>query len=665
MASLIDYDRVSGTFSNWRAYSYQSPDQVTVGTHFMGISSVEKGVYTLSGSGYVSGEIVSSGLATVVRQTDGSFGDMAWVDLAPPESVTGVDGLPSANSVYGNAVVGIVLGESGSASYQAEVNVGFQPSNVISGNRGNGVTIAGGADNVVAMNLIGTAFSGQAAVPNLANGVLVTGGASGNMIGGKASAANDPTGGVFVRPPQGNLISGNRANGVLINGGATANTLAGNFVGTTASGNAALGNAADGVAIVGASGNSLLGTTFRQSPFVFYNVLSGNGGNGLRITNSNDTTVQANFTGVGADNATVVANGGDGILVNGTSARTIVGGPIPLGNVNSGNNRYGIEVAGKASGFVAFNSFVGMVAFGGAAPNRLDGVRITATGGDNTIRTCLVAGNYGNGIVIGGKATGVTIEDTAAGTNAAILYAIPNYGSGLVITDDAHGNAIGGFQPSVETKVHLSGNLRYGLEITGKARNNRIFNSVIGAGFVPTDPIPNALGGIFVGPGTTGTILGGTQPFMANRILTNTGAGLTISGSSGNVVLGNEIRGNLLDGITLVAATGNTIGAPGAGNAIVSNGRNGIQAAGNLRGTMIAANSIIDSGVNGLLLNAATDLLVGGSLAGAGNGIVTSAGYGLLAVGDCSRTRVIRNRIAQNALGDVDLSSATGITYVP
>ena len=58
---------LTGTFSNWRAYSYQSPDQVTAATHFMGISSVEKGVYTLSGSGFVSGEIVSSGLATVVR----------------------------------------------------------------------------------------------------------------------------------------------------------------------------------------------------------------------------------------------------------------------------------------------------------------------------------------------------------------------------------------------------------------------------------------------------------------------------------------------------------------------------------------------------------------------------------------------------------------------
>jgi hypothetical protein len=531
MASLIDYNRVTGRFSNWRAYSYQSPDQATVGTHFMGISSVEKGVYTLSGSGYVSGEIVSSGLATVVRQTDGSFGDMAWVDLAPPESVTGVSGLPSANSVYGNAVVGIVLGESSSAAYQAEVNVGFQRSNVISGNRGHGVAIAGAADNLVAMNLIGTDSSGQVAVPNRGNGVLVTNRASGNLIGGSASAGNDPTNGVFVRPPQGNLISGNRANGVLITGGATATTLSGNFVGTTASGNAALGNTLDGVAIVG-------------------------------------------------------ANGGSGILANGTSARIIAGGPIPLGNVTSGNNRNGIEIAGRVSGFVSFNNFAGMVAFGGAAPNRLNGIQITSTGGNNTIRTCLVAGNLGNGIVIGGNATGVTVEDTAAGTNSAISAAIPNYGSGILITGNAHGNAIGGFQPSVETKVHLSGNLRYGLEITGKARNNRIFNTVIGAGFFAND-------------------------------------------------------------------------------AIIANGLNGITVAGNSRGTVIVANSIIDSGANGLLLNAATDLLVGGGPAGTANTIVTSGGYGLYAAGPCSRTRVIRNLIAGNSLGDVDIASATGITYLP
>lgn len=612
MASLVDYDRSSGTFSNWRSYSYQSPDQATAGTHFMGISSVEKGVYTLSGSAFVSGEIVSSGLATVVRQTNGSFGDMAWVDLAPPGSVTGVDGLPSANSVYGNVVVGIVLGESGSASYQAQVNVGFQLSNVISGNRGNGITIAGANDNHVAMNFIGTSFSGRAAVPNQANGILITERSSGNMIGGQATGGNDPTGSVFVRPPQGNLISGNRETGVMIICNSTANTLSGNFIGTTVSGNAPLSNGADGVAIVNASGNSLLGTTFRQDPFVFYNVLSGNRGNGLRITNSNDTIVQANFTGLGANNATVVANGGSGILVNGTSARTIVGGPIPLGNVNSGNNRYGIEVAGRATGFVAFNSFVGMVAFGGAAPNRLDGIRITSTGGNNVIRTCLVAGNVGNGIVLAGRATGVTIEDTAAGTDSAIEAAIPNGGSGIVITDDAHDNAIGGFQPSVETKVHLSGNGRYGLEIIGKARNNRVYNSVIGGGFEADNPIPNVLGGIFVGPRTTGTIIGGSEPLMANRVVTNGGPGITISGSIGTQVFGNEIRGNTGNGIMLAAAAWARIGADGSGNTIVNN-----------------------------------------------------TGYGLFATGNCARTRVVRNTVTGNTLGQVDISSATGITYVP
>ena len=73
------------------------------------------------------------------------------------------------------------------------------------------------------------------------------------------------------------------------------------------------------MAIENADGNQLIGCTFQQDPFVFYNVLSGNGGNGLRITNSDDTTVQANFMGVGANNATIVANGGDGLLVSGSS----------------------------------------------------------------------------------------------------------------------------------------------------------------------------------------------------------------------------------------------------------------------------------------------------------------------------------------------------------
>ena len=225
-----------------------------------------------------------------------------------------------------------VIGSGGSAST-------FQLSNVISGNRGNGVSITGpgATNNHVAMNFIGTDLSGTLRRGNGGNGVVITAGASKNLIGGEATGGNDPTKGVFVRPPQGNLISGNYAGGVLISAGAEFNQVSGNYVGTKASGLAPLGNALDGVAIVGADNNSLLGTTLNQNPFVFSNVLSGNGGNGLRITDSDNTTVYANFIGLGRNNKTPVPNGGNGLLVSGNSQGVTLGGVIPLGNVISGN----------------------------------------------------------------------------------------------------------------------------------------------------------------------------------------------------------------------------------------------------------------------------------------------------------------------------------------
>ena len=300
---------------------------------------------------------------TVRRNPDGTFGDSAWVNLNYP-GVHGVVKLQLGGRQPGGRDR---VRRHGRVLVPGTINTGFQLSNVISGNRGNGIGIYGANDNRIAMNFIGTDASGTIRRGNAQNGILVTNGAARNIIGGQATGGNDPTASVFVRPPQGNLISGNRANGVLINNGATQTLLSGNFVGTSASGNSALGNRLDGVAIVNANGNQLIGCTFQQDPFVFYNVLSGNGGNGLRITNSNDTTVQANFMGVGANNATVVANGGDGLLVSGSSRNTQVGGVIPLGNVISGNRGNGIEVRDTASGFTSFNTFAGIFAFGGVA----------------------------------------------------------------------------------------------------------------------------------------------------------------------------------------------------------------------------------------------------------------------------------------------------------
>ncbi|QEH36148.1 hypothetical protein OJF2_47080 [Aquisphaera giovannonii] len=569
-AFMVDYDASTGAYSHWTPFDYPNgvvgKDYVT---HFQGISGEEKGVYTLAADSAQRGtaDPAQGSWVSVRRNTDGSFGSGVWVDLNAP----GVDpskSITSVDSVAGNAVVGFVAAASGAASYQAEVHTGFRLSNVISGNGGNGVGIYGGSDNVVAMNFIGTDASGTVRRGNAKNGILITAGASGNRIGGEATGGNDPTGGVFVRPPMGNLISGNGGNGVLITGGATRNQLSGNFVGTSASGNWALGNRLDGVAIDGASGNSLLGCTFQQDPFVFYNVISGNGGNGLRITNSNDTTVQANFLGVGANNATVVANGGDGLLVSGTSANTQVGGVIPLGNVISGNNRNGIEVKDRASGLVSFNTFAGLFAFSTAAPNRKDGILITSTGGNNLIRTCIVSGNLGNGIEIGGHATGVQVTETAVGTNTAINTALPNGGDGILITGSAHGNAIGGFQPSIEPQVTVSANRRYGIEVAGRARDNRIVHAKIGTSALGTDPLGNGLGGIYLSAGTSSTQVGGASIPLQNLVRYNLGNGLTMKSTRAARVVGNTIDRNRAVGLR---ATGNCAGSTVASNTIVAN----------------------------------------------------------------------------------------------
>jgi parallel beta-helix repeat protein len=471
-------------------------------------------------------------------------------------------------------------------------------SNVISGNAGNGIGVYGGDTNTIAMNSIGTNAAGTAALANGQNGILLTQGASGNTIGGSASGGNNPTQSVFVRPPQGNLISGNQGDGVFITGKATKNTLSGNFIGTSASGNSAIGNRLDGVAIVGANGNQLIGCTLTDSPFVYYNVLSGNGGNGLRITNSNNTTVHANFMGVGADNGTLVANGGDGLLVSGTSKQTQVGGVIPLGNVIAGNDRNGIEVKDKASGFTSFNTFAGIYAFLGAAPNQLDGILVTSTGGNNLIRTCIVSGNLGNGIEIGGNASGVQVTDTAVGTSTNIQSAIPNGGSGIVITGTAHNNFIGGLQPSVEKQVDVSSNQGYGINVIGKAHDNRIANANIGSGDFGINALGNTLGGIYLGSGTSKITIGGkTSEFQAS-IVDNLGAGITIQGSSQALIQGSTISRNHGDGILLRTTRNSKIGGikPALGNQIVGNTGYGINQQGRNPGTVVVGNTVVGNG---------------------------------------------------------------------
>lgn len=612
---MVDYNLATGTFSHWKSFSY--PNGNSFLTHFQGISSVEKGIYTLSADSVQTGadDPVQGSWVEVRRNADGSFGDAKWVDLNYEGATPVTPGaLTSNDSVYGNQVVGIVADVNGIFAFQATVNIGFTLSNVISGNGSNGIALYWSDDNQIAQNYIGTDITGMVDLGNGDNGIAITGGAHDNLIGGEATGGNNPTNGIFVVPPLGNLISGNGTNGVYLTGQAHDNQLSGNFIGTDKTGNAALGNGWDGVAIDNADNNALIGCTFTQDPFVFYNVISGNGCNGLRVTNSDDTTIQANFFGLGADNDTPVGNARNGVLVEGNSTRTLMGGPIPLGNVDAANGQNGILVKDTASFFTSYNTFAGMAAFTNKPTlgNGEDGMKITSTGGNILIRTNIISRNGDDGIEISGNATGVRVDGNIIGLNYDGTLPAGNVDNGVEVGGNAHDLAIGSPQPTFnvipENTIGANGN--NGVAIVGTAHSIMVNHSYIGTDVFGINGRGNANAGVYLGPGTYSNTIGSSIPQLLTVISGNGGNGVEMQGTRNNSVIGSYIGtnrngnaplGNGGNGVFINNSFNNVIGGPpaGRGDLIAFNALHGILVnSGN--GNGIHQNSIYGNGLSGI-----------------------------------------------------------------
>lgn len=609
-AFMVDYDSSTGEFTNWASFDYPGGEDFV--THFEGISSVEKGVYTLAAVSVDTGSsnLEQGSLVSVRRNADGSFGTGSWVVL---EGSNFPAGAVAADSVYGNQVVGIIVDGGVITSYQATVNSSFQLSNVISGNGGNGIHFNKASYNTVAMNYVGTDVTGLIDLGNAQNGILLASGSSGNMIGGEATGGNAPTTEVFVVPPQGNLISGNNANGVSIQKKSTGNQLSGNFIGTTLTGNAELGNSLDGVNINNSDGNTLLGCTFQQNPFVFYNVLSGNGGDGLEVYNSDDTTIQANFFGMGADNDTAVGNGGNGVVIAGNSTRTVMGGPIPMGNVVASNALNGIVVQDKASYFTTYNTFCGLAAFKNDPiyGNGLDGMLITTSGAGILIRTNVITRNGDDGIEVSGKAKDVRIAGNIIGLDTYGLLPMGNLGNGIEIGGKAQSILVGGPQPTfnVIPRNIISHNGENGVAIVGSAKNNIVSHGYIGLDVSGTVDYGNANAGVFIGAGSSGNTIGSQDPTLRTVISGNDGNGVELRGTRNNTVIRNFIgvqgngstpMGNGANGVLITdGGNNNTIGGATAdgGNIIANNTTNGVAVASGYSNAILANSMVANTGL--------------------------------------------------------------------
>ncbi len=120
MGYMVDYDSATGRFSHWKAFTY--PNGTNVLTHFEGISSPAPGVYTLAADSIQVGKthLTQGSWLEVKRNPNGTFGKAHWVNLNYP----GIHGWTSNDSVAGNQVVGIAIGNTGVLTYQATVNIG-------------------------------------------------------------------------------------------------------------------------------------------------------------------------------------------------------------------------------------------------------------------------------------------------------------------------------------------------------------------------------------------------------------------------------------------------------------------------------------------------------------------------------------------------------------
>jgi hypothetical protein len=188
----------------------------------------------------------------------------------------------------GNAILGDQIGTKlggeaslGNTGNGVEIDSGatgnFVIGDVISGNGGNGVYIAGGLNNQLLANMIGTDLNGSKALPNQGNGVYIEGTpTTGNIVGGTSAA-------------DANTISGNKQDGVYIFDQCQDNTILGNFIGVNSADTKALPNQENGVEIDGNATGNYIGST--APGMAAGNVISGNVGNGVQI----DQNTPGNF----------------------------------------------------------------------------------------------------------------------------------------------------------------------------------------------------------------------------------------------------------------------------------------------------------------------------------------------------------------------------------
>ncbi len=429
-------------------------------------------------------------------------------------------------------------------------------------NNANGLVVSGGGSTVEGLSI--THFSDGVLLSG-SGGDLVTGnflgtnptgtaGGYGNQTGIEVQTSGNTLGG--AKPAQRNVISGNNNDGVLLDDGASGNVVAGNSIGTDFTGENRLGNNNAGVALYDAPTNTIGGSASSAG-----NLISGNGGDGVLVSSSNNgpgslsTVIQGNVIGLDATGIVALGNNNNGVEVDYGSG-TLIGGPKAAdANVISGNQA-GVFLQNSAMGVAIEGNFIGTDPRGyKAIGNQYDGVLLS--GADNTVGGAasgdgnVISGNGRDGISDGVYANSIgfnTIEGNLIGTDSAGKIALPNTQDGIEL--GTMGDIVGG--TSAASRNVISGNIQNGLVIENNSSAILVEGNDIGTDITGTQAIPNGSNGVYIEDNALNNTIGGTAAKDGNVIAFNGGTGVTVSGSAvSNPILTNAIFANGDQGIVL------------------------------------------------------------------------------------------------------------------
>ena len=501
-------------------------------------------------SNNASGVVISGGSGAQVRGN--KIGTNGAGLAARPNTIRGVYIIGSTSATIGGAAAGA--------------------RNIISGNAGDGIEIAGTNGHFVHGNYIGVNNTGNVALSNLAAGVYLNG-AGNNTIGdGTASGRN--------------IISANVADGVEIAlATSSGNVVQGNYIGLGADGTALLGNGQAGVYVNGAPSNTVGGSGAGGR-----NVISDNATDGVLIdlAAATNNSVINNAIGMNAAGA-LGGNGRDGVRIRNGAHTNFVGGEggfDVIGNEIVDNVGDGVSIIGGADNEVVDNA-IGQTFAGIDLPNTDNGVSLTGGASSNTIESNSIHANGLNGVLISG-----------AGTNMNDI--LQNS-----IGEHEHGNDLNG------VLINLGAQMNH-LSLNNIEENGSLGSPPVGSGIEISDAgtdgniiVANGIGGnlasgVLISDGPAANEIGGEIPEAGNIISGNFVSGVFLTGAAFNRIQRNDIHHNSLSGITIDSFSNNLVSR----NLIHDN----FPAAG-LPGTGLA----IDLSVPGMTANDSADGDIGGN----------------------------------------------------